>query len=90
MPLAHFSWATLWQEGTMGWSDFWPMPGMFFGPLVMIGFFIICIAMLVFVMRGGTAQRAGAGSPIDILKERYARGEINETEYEERRRVLEG
>lgn len=52
--------------------------------------FIICMAMLVFVMRGGTAQRAGAESSVDILKERCARGEINATEYEERRRVLEG
>jgi hypothetical protein len=37
----------------MWWSDFWPMPGMFFGPLEMIGFFIICMAMLFFVMSGG-------------------------------------
>jgi uncharacterized membrane protein len=29
------------------------------------------------------------GYALDILKERFARGEISETEYEQRRRLLE-
>ena len=72
----------------MWWSDYWPMPWMFFGPIVMITFAIICMAMMFFMMRG-MMHRDRGGHAIDILKERYARGEITQTEFEERRRLLE-
>jgi uncharacterized membrane protein len=39
-------------------------------------------------MRGGTWRGRNADA-VDILRERYARGEINQTEFEERRRFLE-
>lgn len=35
-------------------------------------------------------QRNRKESPIDILKKRYAAGEISTEEYEERKRILEG
>ena len=36
------------------------------------------------------ARHGGRSSyPLDILRERFARGEITQAEYEERRRVLE-
>jgi len=38
------------------------------------------------VMRGSGPQR---GRPVEILKERFARGEIGEAEFQERRRLLE-
>jgi putative membrane protein len=41
--------------------------------------------MMMWMMRG---HHRGGGSALDILNERYARGEINQAEYEERRRVL--
>jgi uncharacterized membrane protein len=54
----------------------------------MVAFAVICMAVMFFMMRGrmmhGHHHRA-----LDILKERFARGEINQTEYEERRRLLE-
>jgi uncharacterized membrane protein len=34
--------------------------------------------------------RRGGNSALEILNERFARGDINKTEYDERRRVLEG
>ena len=70
----------------MWWSDYWPMPGMFFGPVIMIVFVMVCVTMMVFMMRGHRPRRRDA---MDILKERFARGEINQAEYEERRRLLE-
>jgi putative membrane protein len=73
----------------MWWNDYGSMPWMFFGPVMMIIFIILCMTMMWFMMRGGTSHRTRGNHAIDILKERYARGEINQAEYEERRRLLE-
>ncbi len=67
----------------MWWSDYWPMPWMFFGPVMMLVFFFICLAVL------GMMRGSRGGHAMEILKERYARGEINNAEFEERRRLLE-
>jgi putative membrane protein len=67
------------------WWDYWPMP-FFFGPLFMIFFVVVCMGMMMFMMR--SHRHGGGGGALDILNERYARGEINQAEYEERRRVL--
>jgi putative membrane protein len=73
----------------MWWNEAWPMPWMFFGPVMMITVVIICMTLVFVMMRGGSVRRAGRRDAIDILKERYARGEINQAEYDERRRVLQ-
>ena len=67
----------------MWWSNYWPMPWMFFGPVMMLVFFFVCLAILG-IMSGGRGRRA-----MEILKERYARGEIDKAEFEQRRRLLE-
>ena len=64
-----------------------------FGALVMVA----CIFMMVRMMSHGGSGHDGHGdiedqghrSARDILAERFARGEISEEEFEERRRVLE-
>ena len=62
------------------------MPHFFFGPLFMIVVFAICMVMMMWMMRGH--RHGGSTNALDILNERYARGEINQAEYKERRRVL--
>jgi uncharacterized membrane protein len=41
-----------------------------------------------FMMRGGMHKRLDGGHATEILKERFAKGEINQAEYEERLRIL--
>jgi putative membrane protein len=70
----------------MWWNDYysgtyWPMPWM------MIIFVIICAAMMFFMMRSHRMHSRGEDA-LDILKERFARGEIDQNEYEQRRRLL--
>jgi putative membrane protein len=71
----------------MWWNDYGPGPWMIIGPMFMILIFAACFGMMFFMMR-----RHGGGrgdSAAQILKERFARGEIDGHEYEERRRTLE-
>jgi putative membrane protein len=80
----------------MGWGGGWY--GMIFGPLLMILFLAIVIALAVLLVRwlGGPwaptqslPPTPSGPSPLDILKQRFARGEIDKKEFEERRRILE-
>ena len=67
----------------MGWSEpYWPMIS---GPLMII-FVIICLGVMLFMVRK-MIHRFRDRSP-DILKEPFAPGEINQTEYEKRKRIL--
>ena len=69
--------------------DYWPMPWMSFGPVMMIVFIVICVAMMALMMRGGFFHRPSSGHALEILRQRYARSEIDQAEFEERRRLLE-
>ena len=80
-----------WGPGMM-WG--WGWSGMIFGPLFMILMFAVVITVAVLLVRwtGGPWQPPhpppAGRTPLDILKERFARGEIDKDEFEERRRVL--
>lgn len=79
----------------MGWHGGW---GMFFGPFFMIFWLAVAVAIVVLLVRwlGGPSHTGHSPyitsspvrTPLDILKERFARGEIDKDEYEERRRIL--
>jgi len=69
--------------------------GMFIAPIMMIAFLAVAVAVVVLIVRWlgggphGVALRPPAErDPLDILKERFARGEIEKEEFEERRRLL--
>ena len=70
----------------------WGSPfGMGFWPIMMIVMVVFCIGMMAMMMRGGGMQSPwhGSGKSVrDILDERYARGEIDKAEYEDKRRNL--
>ena len=75
------------------WGEGWGWGAMIFGPLMMILFIALVVVLVVFAVRwlGGAAQPPAAPpgrTPLDILKERFARGEIDMAEFEERRRAL--
>ena len=76
----------MWGTGWGNWVAGFLMMVLFWGGLV---------ALVVFALRGwDTRRREDGGKPTGadaraILEERFARGEIAEEEFEDRRRVLE-
>lgn len=71
------------HDGTMffGWGSMWI-------------FWILLIVIAFMVVRAFANMKGGGGSsqdesPMEILKKRYARGEIDEEEFERRRKELE-
>mgnify|MGYP003674007161 CR=1 FL=1 len=75
-------------------SHMWNGGGWFFlGPLMMILFLAGLVALVILAVRwaGGDGMgrpQAPGRTPLDILRERFARGEIEREEFEERRRAL--
>lgn len=76
----------MWSGGWYGWI---------FGPIMMILVIAAVVAAIVLLVRwlgvpghGPAIHPPSGRAPLDILKERFARGEIDKEEFEERRKVL--
>ena len=73
-----------WGYGMMGW----------FGPIMMLVFWGLIIVALILLIRWlwGVSQSKtevkGSESPMDILKRRYASGEIDREEFEQKKQDL--
>ena len=73
-----------------GWGMWWVFP------LIMLFMIAGCIAMILYMQRSGGACRhhpeSSLGDPtrsaLQILNERFARGEIRREEYEERKSAI--
>jgi putative membrane protein len=67
--------------------------GMAFGMVSMLLFWVLLIAAVVIMVRylsgtGISSERRREKTALDILKERYARGEIERDEFEQKKRDL--
>jgi putative membrane protein len=65
----------------MGWFWLWPV-------LVLIGLILLGYLAFRLVQGGGTAARADEPSAREILDQRYARGDIDDEEYQRHRAEL--
>jgi putative membrane protein len=81
----------MWPWFNGGYGGFW---GMWFMPVIMIVVFGLII-WGIFALVRGTARGGCCGSSelssdsaLEILKKRYARGEISKEEFEERKKNL--
>jgi putative membrane protein len=75
-----------WYQDGIGWGGWIVMS------LVMVAFWALVILALVAIFRGsrdtGTTTGASRRDPMEILDERFARGEIDTEEYHARQDVL--
>ena len=75
----------------MWWMDGFHWGWMLFGGLMMLFFWGGLIALAVVIARALTGDRTqsyGQKTPLQILEERYARGEVSKEEFEAIRRDL--
>ena len=84
-----------WQNTRWGMMGPWMMGGFGWGwfmPLVMILFWGLIIWGVVALVRGLNNQRycdsSATDSALEVLKRRYAQGEIGKKEYEEKKKDL--
>lgn len=82
------------DHGWMMWDSDYGWGGMMGGGLGMVLFWGLIILLIVLAVRGFGSRRDSVPpdhkTPLQILDERYARGEIEKEEYEERRKTLIG
>lgn len=83
MPGGGRGWGMMGGWGMGGWGWLW---------MVLIAVVIVLLVVWLTRRTGPTGGGGGAAQPdaLTILEERFARGEIDREEFEERRRTLRG
>jgi len=77
-----------------GFNNYWElgagsMMGWFGGGIMMISFWILLIALIVWIVREmGGKNISPSSHALDILKERYANGEISKEEFESKKKDI--
>ncbi|TMN23344.1 SHOCT domain-containing protein [Lentibacillus cibarius] len=64
----------------MGYGSYWPMIMM---AIIWIGLIVVAVVLIANFVNGGRKQR-----PLEIAKERLAKGEISEEEYDRLKQKL--
>ena len=65
------------------------MMGFFGGSIMMIVFWVLLVAFIVWMVREVDNKNSRSSSnALEILKERYAKGEISKEEFEEKKKDL--
>jgi len=74
----------------VGWGAWGAWAGMAFGGLMMLLWLALIVTLIVALVRwlGGATRRTSGRDALDILRQRFARGEIDADELEERSRHL--
>ena len=75
-----------WMMGNFGWGWFMPIFMILFWGLVIWG--IVALVRGVSEPRSSDSAWNRTDSAMEVLKKRYARGEINKEEYEEKKKDL--
>jgi len=92
MPMMNMMWggSSGLNQGDNSMMNFGSIPFGWFGWILMILWWVLIIAGIVVLVRWISNQNRGGNSKsaIDILKERYAKGEIDKKEFEERKKDL--
>ena len=77
-------------ENYGGWGP-GGMMGWFGGGLMMIVFWVLLVSFIVWIVRevgGKNTHSRPESSALEILKERYAKGEIDKKEFEDKKKDL--
>ncbi len=77
-------------NGMMDWGGF-GLGWMFFGWFFMILFWVAVLFLIIWLykqIKGPGKTVASEESPMDILKKRYAKGEIDKKEFDEKKKDL--
>ena len=74
-------------NGDYGWGV-GSMMGWFGGGLMMLAFWALLIAAIVWLVRELRGQAGGDSRALEILKERYAKGEMSKEEFEAKKKGI--
>jgi len=78
-------------DGPRGYDHMWGGGYGMFGGLMMLVFWGVIIALIVFAVKWFTDGKTGNKQPdaVDTLRDRFAKGEIDEEEFQKRKKALE-